>query len=83
MVMLKTKKNAAGTAQIEVLRDTICGGKGVKAGSIVTASARDATYLIATKRAVLYVEKKAEPKKTMAKKSPVNKAISAEELERR
>jgi hypothetical protein len=68
----------AETKTIEILKDTNCDRKRVKAGDIVEASTKDAKFLINTKKAVL-----SEGKAKRGRKSPVNRMIDPEELENR
>lgn len=62
--------------KIKILKSTVCGGKAVKAGSVVEASASDANFLINKGRAE--VAKEAPNPKAKAKSS-----ISTDELTKR
>lgn len=64
--------------KIRILRGTVCGGKVVRSGQVVNASARDARVLINAGKAEVYVE----PKRP-ARRSPVNRQVQTSELEAR
>ena len=71
--------------EIEILRDTVCGGQRVSVGDVVPASGRDATLLISMGKARL-AEPEPEAKKgpkAKAKKAPANKQVTSDELENR
>ena len=65
---------------IEILSDTVCGGKPVQKGAVVDVSPTDAHYLIATGKAVA-TERVKKPK--AKKKAPANKMVDIEALETR
>jgi hypothetical protein len=69
--------------KIIMLKSTICGGKSVKPGDVVEASAYDAFYLTATKAAKLAPEDDAPVEKKTRGRKPVNRMVGEEELENR
>lgn len=72
------------TKTITILKSTVCGLRPVEPGDVVQASPADASFLVATRRAMYGgdIAKEDQPKRGR-KKSPENRMIGGEELDNR